>query len=339
MTSKERFLSATKNLPVDQTPIWVMRQAGRYLPEYRALKKKYSFIEIAQTPNLATEVTLQPLRRFPLDAAVIFSDILVIPEAMGQPYHFRDLGGIEMEFLIDNINTIDRLSTDSIPERLDYVNQALKLVRKEIPNQALVGFGGSPWTLACYMVEGGSSKNFTKIKALAYQHPDLFHRLMEKLVISLVEYFKMKINAGVDVIQIFDSWASLCPAKDYESLSLQWIRKIIECLPSGFPVILYARGIGNSIEPLIKTGAQVLGFDHTISLAAFKECYPDIAVQGNLDPIIMNLNLETVKTNTCSLLESMRPYCGHIFNLGHGILPETKIESMEMLINTVREFR
>ena len=339
MTSKERFLLATKNLPVDQTPIWVMRQAGRYLPEYRFLKEKYSFVELAQTPDLATEVTLQPLKRFPLDAAVIFSDILVIPEAMGQPYHFREHGGIRMEFLIDDINTIEKLSTDSISERLDYVNQALKLVRKEIPDQALIGFGGSPWTLACYMVEGGSSKNFSKIKALAYQNPALFHSLMEKLVIAMVDYFRMKIQAGVDVIQIFDSWASLCPAKDYEFLSLQWIRKIIESLSSNVPIILFAKGVGNSIEPLIKTGAQVLSLDHTISLPAVKESYPHIAVQGNLDPTIMNLNLQSVRKNTRALLESMRPHSGHIFNLGHGILPNTKIESMETLINTVREFR
>ena len=339
MTSKERFLSAAKNLPVDQTPIWVMRQAGRYLPEYRVLKEKYSFIQLAQNPDLAATVTLQPLHRFPLDAAVIFSDILVIPEAMGQPYHFRDQGGIQMEFLINDTRSIDKLSTDSILERLDYVNQALRLVRKEIPNQALIGFGGSPWTLACYMVEGGSSKNFLKIKALAYQQPDLFNRLMEKLVTALVEYFKMKIQAGADLLQIFDSWANLCPAKDYEQLSLQWISRIIDALPSGFPVTLFAKGVGNAIEPLVKTGAQVLSFDHTISLPVVKQSYPQIAVQGNLDPNIMHLNLETIRKNACELLESMRPYCGHIFNLGHGILPKTKIEGMETLIKTVQEFR
>jgi len=227
MTSRERFLAALNCQILDRPPIWVMRQAGRYLPEYRALKEKHSFLELAQTPELALEVTMQPLRRFALDAAILFSDILVIPEAMGQGYHFRDQGGIGMDYRLEGETDIDKLSTSGVEEKLDYVAKALSLIKSELHGQrALLGFGGSPWTLATYMVEGGSSKNFETIKELFYANRPVFEKLMDKLCEVLIQYFKMQAAHGADAIQIFDSWGGIIAGPDYEYASLKWIRKI-----------------------------------------------------------------------------------------------------------------
>ena len=194
MTSRERFLAAALNKPVDRTPIWIMRQAGRYLPEYRKLKEHYSFLQMVQTPDLATTVTLQPLQRFPLDAAILFSDILVIPEAMGQPYHFRDAGGIGMDYLLDTPERIDALREQDMRTQLSYVGQAIRQIRNELgADTALLGFGGSPWTLAAYMVEGGSSKQFMRLKNLYYNEKTVFEQLMSKLVTALIEYFNLQL--------------------------------------------------------------------------------------------------------------------------------------------------
>lgn len=229
LTSRARFLAACRGEPLERPPIWVMRQAGRYLPEYRALKAQHGFLGMVKTPELAAEVTLQPLRRFPLDAAILFSDILVIPEALGQGYRCRDEGGIAMDFRLDDAAAIDRLADGAdVPERLAYVDTALRLLKSELGGQrALLGFGGSPWTLATYMVEGGSSENFARIKGLFYSQRTLFERLMERLCTALIAYFKLQIAAGVDAIQIFDSWGGALAAIDYVAGSLQWIRRIV----------------------------------------------------------------------------------------------------------------
>jgi uroporphyrinogen decarboxylase len=246
MTSRERFLAAAQCQPVDRPPIWLMRQAGRYLPEYRELKAQHDFVTMVRTPELATEVTLQPLRRFPLDAAIIFSDILVIPEALGQGYHFREAGGIGMDYRLDNLEKIAALDSRSIRTKLAYVADALRLTRSKIGmEKALLGFSGSPWTLACYMVEGGSSKDFIAIKKLAWDQPEAFEALMQKLTDAIVDYLHLQIDAGADALQIFDSWGSICPAIHYESWSLRWIRQIIQKLQARVPVILYAKGMGS----------------------------------------------------------------------------------------------
>ncbi|MDP4879224.1 MAG: uroporphyrinogen decarboxylase, partial [Opitutales bacterium] len=218
MTPRERFLAAAHCQPVDRPPIWLMRQAGRYLPEYRELKAQHDFVTMVRTPELAAEVTLQPMRRFPLDAAIIFSDILVIPEALGQGYHFREQGGIGMDYLLDSPEKIAALDSSKITERLAYVADALSLTRTKLgEDTALLGFCGSPWTLACYMIEGGSAKDFIAIKKLAWEHPDQFEALMQKLTNAIVEYLHMQIDAGADALQIFDSWGSICPATHYEA--------------------------------------------------------------------------------------------------------------------------
>jgi uroporphyrinogen decarboxylase len=342
MTSRERFLAAVACEPLDRPPIWVMRQAGRYLPEYRALKARSSFLEMVKTPELATEVTLQPLRRFALDAAILFSDILVIPEALGQAYHFRDEGGIEMEFRLETRAQVDQLApADAVPGRLHYVADALKLIKKELAgSRALLGFGGSPWTLATYMVEGGSSDDFERIKQLFYTERGTFDALLEKITAALIGYFKMQIAAGADAIQIFDSWGGIIAGPDYQAASLRWIREIVAALPREFPIILYAKGTAPQIIDQAFSGVRVLSVDWTNELQVVRRLVPgNVAVQGNLDPILLNTTPDIVRHETTRLLDSMRGTKGHIFNLGHGITPQAKIECMEALLETVTSWK
>ena len=339
MTSRQRFLAALACQPLERPPLWVMRQAGRYLPEYRALKAQSSFVHMVQTPALAAEVTLQPLRRFPgLDAAILFSDILVIPEALGQPYSFRDGGGIEMARRISTRSDIDALApVTAVPERLAYVADTLALLKKELGDtKMLLGFGGSPWTLATYMVEGGSSDDFERIKLLFYTDRGTFDALLEKLTESLIAYFRMQIAAGADAIQIFDSWGGLIAGPDYEAASLKWIRRIVAALPADFPVILYAKGTAPHLVDQAFSGVRAISVDWTNDLSIVRRTLPaNVAVQGNLDPVLMQTTPEIVAREAARLLESMRGTTGHVFNLGHGITPQAKLECMQALIDTI----
>jgi uroporphyrinogen decarboxylase len=338
MNSRDRFLAACAGTKLDRPPLWVMRQAGRYLPEYRALKAKSSFLAMVRTPEVATEVTLQPLRRFALDAAILFSDILVIPEALGQGYHFRDAGGIAMDYRLDSRAQIDQLAPPAaVPERLRYVSDALTLLKKELAGtKALLGFGGSPWTLATYMVEGGSSEDFERIKQLFYTDRATFDALLEKLTAALIAYFRMQIAAGADAIQIFDSWGGIIAGQDYEAASLRWIRQIVAALPREFPVILYAKGTSPQLSDQAFTGVRVISVDWTCDLAVVRRTLPaNVAVQGNLDPVLLNTTPDIVRHEAARLLDAMRGSAGHIFNLGHGIMPHAKIECMEALVDTV----
>lgn len=341
MTARERFLAAAHCQTTDRPPLWVMRQAGRYLPEYRALKEKYSFTEMVKSPELATQVTLQPLQRFPLDAAIIFSDILIIPEALGQPYHFKDGGGIAMDYLLDSVEKIDALDASDIEEKLAYLPAALRMTREQLGDDtALLGFGGSPWTLAAYMTEGGSLKDCAALKSLYYSEPDIFDRLMEKITTAVIDLFHMKIAAGVDALQIFDSAGAFCPGAHYEAMSLKWIKRIIDAMPANFPIIIFAKGMAHRREDLVKTGASVLSIDWTIDLPSYRDALPNnIAVQGNLDPLILTSSADVVRTETNRLLESMHGRSGHILNLGHGILPSAKPENMQVLCETLANFK
>ena len=343
MTSRERFLAACACQKLDRPPLWVMRQAGRYLPEYRELKAKSSFLQMVRTPDVATEVTLQPLRRFPgIDAAILFSDILVIPEALGQGYHFRDEGGIGMDYRLETRAQIDALApADAVPERLRYVGDALTLLKKELAGtKALLGFGGSPWTLATYMVEGGSSEEFERIKQLFYTERATFDALLGTLTVALIAYFKMQIAAGAVAVQIFDSWGGIIAGQDYEAASLRWIRQIIGALPADFPVILYAKGTAPHLTDQAFTGARAISVDWTSDLAIVRRTLPaNVAVQGNLDPVLLNTTPEIVTRETTRLLEAMRGTAGHIFNLGHGIMPHAKIPCMQALVDTVTTWK
>ena len=336
MNSRERFLAACHNQPTDRTPIWLMRQAGRYLPEYRTLRKKHTFHELIQSPELATEVTLQPLRRFPLDVAIVFHDILSLPEAIGQPFQFRDGGGISMAYPLSPSN-VDTLNPLAIPQKLTYLFQTLTLLRRELPHKALVGFCGSPWTLACYMVESGSSKTWNRIRDFISEEPRSFMLLMEKLTQALITCLNLQIESGVDAIQIFDSLGEICSNENYWDISLQWIKHIISSISKKIPIILFTKKVLR--EELLKTGAQVFSFDESIALHTFKKDLPgNLALQGNLSPTLLcNSTPHRIQQEAKKILTDMAPYNGHIFNLGHGVLPNTKIENVEALVEAVQQ--
>lgn len=338
--NRQRFLNACRCLPVDRPPVWLMRQAGRALPEYRELKQKFSFLELVQTPDLAAEVTLQPIRRFDFDAAILFSDILVVSEALGQRYRFRDGGGIEMEFALNSAHDIDRLEPGAVSERLQYVPRALQLIKEGLGGRtAMLGFAGSPWTLANFMMEGGSSRDFVSARALFNSDPALFSRLMETLTAAVTEFLQMQIKAGVDAVQIFDSLGGLLPADSFEAASGQWMRKIVSALGEAVPVIVFAKGAHNW-NALLRTGAQVLGVDWTVSLPGVKAQLPEgIALQGNLDPSLLKGSPDTVAAETTRIINEMRGCNGHIFNLGHGVPPDATMPCLEKLVTTVRNFK
>jgi uroporphyrinogen decarboxylase len=293
---------------------------------------------MVKTPDLATEVTLQPLRRFPqLDAAIIFSDILIVPEAMGLPYSFREQGGIEMAGSIRSHGEVEALDPSAVRQRTAYIGDALRLVRKELGHsKALLGFGGSPWTLATYMIEGGSSKDFHHARDMFTRDRKLFDTLMEKLTEAVIELFKSQIEAGVDAVQIFDSWAAAAPEGHYWDCSLKWINRIIEEISSSTPVILFAKGMTSHRGELAKSGARALAADHSIDLASWRSHLPaDIAVQGNLDPEIMTGEPKAAVQATRMLLTSMAPWKHYIFNLGHGITPKARIETVQAVLETI----
>ncbi|MCG8528660.1 MAG: uroporphyrinogen decarboxylase [Opitutales bacterium] len=343
MTGLERFRSALSLQPVDRTPLWFMRQAGRYLPEYRALKEKYSFRKMVQTPDLATEVTMQPLQRFPaIDAAILFSDILVIPEAMGMDYDFREEGGIQMAWQFDGEKDLAKLTVEGITESLSYVFDALKLIRAELKGErAMLGFGGSPWTLATYMVEGGSSRDFQKIREMAVRSPEVFEKLLTMITDALIKYFREMTRSGVEAIQIFDSWGSACPGGCYEQWSLKWIKRIIDALGDEASIILFSKGMGAHFDKWEKLGVGVISLDSSIDLTRVLEApNRNFAVQGNLDPTFLNMSPEVVREATNKIMPaSGKPALGHIFNLGHGIMPTARIDSVEAMLDTVDSYR
>ena len=341
MNSRLRFLNACQCRNVDRPPIWLMRQAGRALPEYRALKEKYTFLELVQTPELAAEVTLQPIRRFGFDAAILFSDILVICEAMGQGYHFRDQGGIEMDFILKTAADIEKLETGAVRERLDYVAKALPIIERELDAEtALIGFAGSPWTLANFMLEGGSSKEYSKAKSLYYSDSRAFERLMEKLTRCITEFLQLQIDAGVDAIQIFDTLGGNLSADLFEKASGRWMAKIVSELSGQVPVIVFSKGTHGNWGSLLRTGAQVLGVDWTVPLPHVKWRVPaNVAVQGNLDPFFLTTTPGIVAAEAERILRELKGFKGHIFNLGHGVPPNAKLENIESLVTTVRNFK
>ena len=315
-----------------------MRQAGRALPEYRALKQKYTFLELVQTPDLATEVTLQPIRRFGFDAAILFSDILVIAEGLGQGYQFRDEGGIQMDFLIASAADVDRLEVDAVLPRLDYVGKALRVIKTELAGRnALIGFAGSPWTIANFMIQGGGVRDYTKAKALFYSDRLIFNRLMEKLTAAVTRYLNMQIDSGADAVQIFDSLGGELGDSVFPEASARWIKEIVAGLKQRVPVIVFSKGAHGNWPSLVDTGATVLGVDWNARLSEIRERVPaNIAVQGNLDPFVLATNPEVVATETKRILGEMKGKPGHIFNLGHGVPPSAKLENIHALVDTIR---
>jgi uroporphyrinogen decarboxylase len=318
-----------------------MRQAGRALPEYRALKEKHTFLELVQTPELAAEVTLQPIRRFGFDAAILFCDILVVAEGLGQRYQFREGGGIEMEFLLESAADIDRLEVEAVTERLQYVAKALPLIKTALGGRtALIGFAGSPWTLANFMIEGGGVKEYTKAKALFYSDPPLFTRLLEKLTQAVAGFLQLQIDAGADAVQIFDSLGGVLSDGDFAAASSRWMQQIVGSLKGKAPVIVFSKGTHGNWDDLVATGAQVLGVDWNVRLADVRARLPArVGVQGNLDPFLLSTTPEAVAAGTSRILREMRGRPGHIFNLGHGVPPSAKLENIESLVRAVRSFK
>lgn len=327
--------------PVDRPPVWLMRQAGRALPEYRKLKAKHDFLKLVRTPELAAEVTLQPVRRFDFDAAILFSDILVIAEGLGQGYKFRDTGGIQMNFVLQTADEIKKLDLAALPEKLDYIPQTLRLVKNELAGKnALIGFAGSPWTIANFMLEGGSVKEFSRAKDLFQSQPEFFSLLMEKLTAAVIKLLQMQIAAGAEVVQIFDSLGGLLSPNDFSEASAKWIRKIISELDGAVPVIVFSKDVHSNWHDLIATGANVLGIDSGVRLADVRKMLPpEIGVQGNLEPNLLLTTPEEVATKTNRILTEMRGAHGHIFNLGHGVPPDAKLENIAALVETVKNFK
>ncbi len=336
-TGRSRFLAAAAGRDVDRPPLWIMRQAGRYLPEYRQLKERYTFHELVRTPELAVEVTLQPMRRFGFDAAITFSDILVIPEALGQPYQFADAGGIEMEYVLRDRSALARLDPQNLEDKLDYVVRAQEQLRQELGEEhALLGFCGAPWTLAAYMVSGKGMKEAGLLAELAEEDPSLFNDLMEMLVETTATYLKMQIRAGVDAVQLFDSASPYCPLGRYREWSLDWIERVMAQLPEGFPVILYARETEARLSDLATVPAAVLSVDEDADLVAIAQALGSQPVQGNFHPDLMSGKPEVVADCARRQLEAMAGRRGWIINLGHGIRPDARIESVQALVETVK---
>ncbi len=317
-----------------------MRQAGRCLPEYRALKEKHTFLELVRTPELAADVTLQPVRRFGFDAAILFSDILVVPEAMGQGYHFRETGGVEMAFPLRSASDIARLNPDDVEDRLRYVTDALRLIKPQLANRtALLGFAGSPWTLANFMLDGGSSKNHVRASTLLREDRPLLNTLLEKLTTAVIRFLRAQIAAGVDAIQLFDSHGGLLPDDLFEAGSGEWMRRIISEINESVPVIVFAKG-ARDWKTLLTLGANVVGLDPGLDLADARTIFPpQIGIQGNLAPeLLVQLTPDELEAKTMELLEKMRGRPGYIFNLGHGVPPAAPLENIGRVVQTVREF-
>jgi len=319
-----------------------MRQAGRALPEYRKLKETYTFVQLVQNPELAVEVTLQPVRRFGFDAAILFSDILVIPEALGQTYHFRETGGVVMDFAVTTKADIEKLSVERVVERLRYVDRALQVLRQELGDQtALLGFSGSPWTLATFMMEGASVPKYSRALQLFREDPRTYYALAEKLTAAITAYLSMQIAAGIDALQIFDSHGGHLTPPEFQEASGRWMRDIITALGGKVPVIQFSLGTHGNWPDLIATGANVIGIDWQTSLVEARNRVPEsLGLQGNLAPrFLSDATPDAVACETRAVLETMRGRAGHIFNLGHGLTPAAKLENIAALVDTVKNFK
>ncbi len=333
------FLRACKRLPVARTPIWVMRQAGRYLPEYRAVRKTADFLTMCKTPALAAEVTLQPIDLIGVDAAIIFSDILVIPEAMGMHLEMHEGVGPVFPQPIRTEDDAKALKEIDPGVDLKYVLDAVSLTKKELNGRVpLIGFSGSPWTLLCYMVEGMGSKTFSNVKRLIYQNPELAHRLLDQIADGVAAYLSAKIEAGVNAVQIFDTWGGILSQADFKAFSLAYMEKIISQVKrTDEPVIVFAKGVHYDLNRLAASGADVLGLDWTMDIGAVRQAVGDkVALQGNMDPTILYAPHEKIRAEAGRILKSFGAGSGHVFNLGHGILPDVPPENLKALVDFVK---
>ena len=339
----DRFLRALLREPVDRTPLWMMRQAGRYLPEYREIRAEAgSFMNLCTNPELACEVTLQPLRRYAMDAAILFSDILTVPDALGLGLYFSEGEGPRFERPISTAAEINALDPARAASELGYVMDAVSLIRKELKGSIpLIGFAGSPWTLATYMVEGGSSKDFAKVKSLAFNEPELMHQLLSKLATSVAAYLSEQIRSGAQAVQIFDTWGGALSHNAYREFSLRYMTEIIEQLPREadgrkVPVIVFTKGGGQWLEAIADCGADAVGLDWTTDIGAARERVGDrVCLQGNMDPTLLNASPERIREEVAQILNSFGEGSGHVFNLGHGITPGINPDHVAAMVDAV----
>jgi uroporphyrinogen decarboxylase len=341
----ERLLRALLREPVDITPVWMMRQAGRYLSEYRKVRGQAgSFMDLCTNPELACEVTLQPLERFPLDAAILFSDILTVPDAMGLGLYFEEGEGPRFRKPVRTRSDVQALGTPDPEHELRYVMDAVRLIRRELNGRVpLIGFAGSPWTLATYMVEGSSTKTYSHIKGLLYGEPKLLHSLLERVAKSVTLYLNAQIAAGAQAVMIFDTWGGVLTPEDYRDFSLQYMQQIVDGLTRQaegrrVPVILFTKGGGQWLEQMADTGADALGIDWSTDLALARRRVGDrVALQGNLDPAVLYAPPETIRERVAGVLAAFGHGSGHVFNLGHGINPDVDPEHAAVLVDAVHE--
>lgn len=342
MPLNDLFLRACKREDVERTPVWFMRQAGRYLPEYRAVRAKVDFLTLCKTPDLAAEVTIQPVDIIGVDAAIIFSDILVVPEAMGMELIVEEgKGGPRFPSPIRSRADIDKLPVPDPNSKLRFVMDALRTTRKNLNNKVpLIGFSGSPWTLATYMVEGRGSKNFRFVKELIFTSPKDAHALLDKLARAVAAYLSAQIESGAQAVQIFDTWGGILGQEEFEEFSLRYIKQVSSLLKSkGAPVIIFCKDCGHSLEKIADAGADVVGLDWTIDIGKAREMIGSyVALQGNLDPTMLYATPERIEQGVQSILKKFGKGNGHVFNLGHGILPDTPIENVRAFVNAVKKF-
>ena len=342
----DRFLRALLRQPTDTTPVWIMRQAGRYLPEYRETRKQAgSFLDLCKNKELACEVTLQPLRRFSLDAAILFSDILTIPDAMGLGLYFAEGEGPRFERPLRSAADVNRIGVPDPSGSLRYVTDAVSLIRHELDGAVpLIGFSGSPWTLSTYMVEGGSSKEYRFIKGMMYQEPATLHRLLNTLARSVTEYLNAQIEAGAQAVMVFDTWGGVLTPQTYRDFSLAYMQQIVDGLKrehdgKAIPVTLFTKGGAQWLEAMADTGCNALGLDWTIDIDAARERVGDrVALQGNLDPCVLYADPESIRDRVRDIIERFGNHPGHIFNLGHGIHQAVNPDHLGALVDAVHEF-
>jgi uroporphyrinogen decarboxylase len=341
----DTFLRALQRQPVDYTPVWMMRQAGRYLPEYRETRAKAgSFMELCRNPELACEVTIQPLDRFPLDAAILFSDILTIPDAMGLGLYFTEGEGPHFEHPVRSAADVERIGVPDPEDELRYVMDAVATIRRELAGRVpLIGFSGSPWTLATYMVEGGGSKNFAQSKSMMFDRPELMHSLLGKVADTVIAYLNAQVARGAQAVMVFDTWGGVLTPGDYREFSLRYMERIVDGLTREaegrkVPVILFSKGAGQWLDRMAETGCDALGVDWTIDLADARRLVRDkVALQGNLDPCTLYASPERIRREVGRVLASYGAGSGHVFNLGHGIHPDVNPEHAAAMVEAVHE--
>ncbi len=345
MLKNDRYIKAALSQAVDKTPVWMMRQAGRYLPEYRELRAQAGdFMSLCTNPELACEVTLQPLRRYKLDAAILFSDILTIPDAMGLGLYFKTGEGPAFKNPINSLNDINKLSVPDIYSELKYVTDAVSTIRKALNNETpLIGFSGSPWTLATYMVEGGTTKNFGKVKGMMFSEPKAMHQLLDVLAKSVVAYLNAQIESGAQAVMVFDTWGGVLSTRDYQAFSLNYMQQIVDGLIRNkdgekVPVTLYTKGGAGWLESMADTGADCIGLDWSIDIDQARARIGDrVALQGNMDPCILYSTPERIDQEVADILAKFGHGSGHVFNLGHGIHPTIEPANVEAYVNAVHQ--